>query len=173
MQYQIVIDDNPINPRDYENLGTIICTNSAYHKYGLGDNYSNNIEEIEAILNSPDNIALPLYAYIHSGIILSTNEFNCPWDSGQIGCIFTSKENIKKNFNIKRLTNKMVEKTKEYLKEEISIYNHYLSGEVYGYIINNSDGTEINSCYGYYDAKLAETAAKEELAYLMQVTKAG
>lgn len=38
----------------------------------------------------PDVLLMPLYLYDHSGITISTSEFCDPWDSGQIGFIYTN-----------------------------------------------------------------------------------
>lgn len=38
---------------------------------------------------------LPLYLFEHSGIALSTNDFNDRWDSGQIGYVFMTKKQAK------------------------------------------------------------------------------
>ncbi len=41
-------------------------------------------------------IALKVYMLDHSGLRFSTSGFSCPWDSGQIGYIYTTKEKVKK-----------------------------------------------------------------------------
>lgn len=59
------------------------------------DEFLNDVEEDEFqdILDSLDKyIILPLYLYDHSGITMSTSVFSCPWDSGQVGWIYASKQ---------------------------------------------------------------------------------
>ncbi|HOO12216.1 MAG TPA: hypothetical protein PK684_04600 [Bacillota bacterium] len=49
--------------------------------------------ELQDILDSLDKyIILPLYLYDHGGITMRTNPFSCPWDSGQVGWIYASKQ---------------------------------------------------------------------------------
>jgi len=49
--------------------------------------------ELQDILDSLDKyIILPLFLYDHSGITMSTGPFSCPWDSGQVGWIYASKQ---------------------------------------------------------------------------------
>jgi len=90
-------------------------------------------------------IRLPLYLYDHSGITMKTTPFMCPWDSGQVGFIYATKEDIRKNFQCKKVTKKLLEQTEEILRGEVETYYHYITGEVYGF---NVDG--IDSCGGYF-----------------------
>lgn len=49
-----------------------------------------------------------------------------------------------------RLTPERVEKIKEILRGEVEIYDQYLRGEVYGFIVEDDDGEHIDSCWGFY-----------------------
>jgi hypothetical protein len=87
---------------------------------------------------------LPLYLYDHGGITMSTGPFNCPWDSGQVGFIYMSREDVAKHFPtageegaIKRL------------ESEVEVYDQYLRGEVFFFVLE-VDGEEENSCEGFY-----------------------
>ena len=40
---------------------------------------------------------LPLYAYEHGMITVSTGPFSCPWDSGQVGFVVSTKEDDEKS----------------------------------------------------------------------------
>ncbi len=75
------------DPRQWDNLGTMIC----FHRnYNLGDEHSfSYFEDAEEYLNNTKTIILPLYLYDHhSGITMNTSGFNCQWDSGQVGVIY-------------------------------------------------------------------------------------
>lgn len=161
---EIYTDMDPESPRDWDNLGTMAC----YHnRYRLGD-YKNNsmcIQEINDHVKRKDIISLPLYLYDHSGITMRTSPFSDPWDSGQVGYIWVSYENIRKNFGVKHVTKRLIEKTKEILESEVKVYNDYIMGNVYGYVVKRN-GVEIDSCWGFigdWDGKEhgALVAAKE------------
>ena len=107
-----------------------------------------NISVFENLLGEKA-IYLPIYAYIHSGIALNTVGFCCPWDSGQIGYIYVSREQIKREYGKKRVSKKLRTKIEEILKNEVEIYSQYISGEVYGYRILDLRGNEIDSCFGF------------------------
>ena len=96
-------------------------------------------------------IILPLYLYDHSGITISTGPFNCPFDSGQIGYIYVPIKDIKKEWNWKLLTKKRRLKIESILKSEVKIYDDFLTGNVFGYNVNDPyTGDSIDSCWGFF-----------------------
>ena len=36
----------------------------------------------------------PIFMYDHSGIVLNTSAFSCPWDSGWLGWTYITPENL-------------------------------------------------------------------------------
>ena len=153
---KIVQDDMPENPRvDWDNLGHMVC----WHRhYELGDNhdfkepidFKNYTEDKE----NKVRFILPLFLYDHSGITMSTNNsaypFNCRWDSGQVGWIFVTDYDIKKEFGVKRITKKVIEKARSILLNEVETYDCFIRGDVVGWIAEDKNGNVIDSCYGYF-----------------------
>ena len=127
------------NPREYDSLGSMVC----YHgRYNLGDknpylpgHYKpdpldfSGWEQMQEYLEKVHDLAvcLPIYMYDHSGIALSTKPFSCPWDSGQVGFIFVSKEKLRKEYGVKRVTASLVSKAKCMLIAEVELYSQYLN----------------------------------------------
>ena len=144
----IQIDSDPLNPREDENLGKMLCRHT---RYNLGDDYMADREEVLDILEGrrKDVVALPLYLYDHGNITMNTTGFSCPWDSGMVGCIFSTYEKIRETYGVKRITKSMIEKVKDSLRAEVKYYDDYLQGNVYGYTIEK-DGEDLGeSCWGY------------------------
>lgn len=140
-------DESPENPREaFDNLGTILYKDGS--RYLLGDETAYQ-EEMETLSNNPDYISLPVYVYIHSGIAMNTNGFSCPWDSGQSGIIYVSKEEVRKVYGVKAITKSVREKVENVLRSEIKEFSAYLNGDVYGYVVENGDEKE--SCWGFYE----------------------
>jgi len=74
---KIYQDDILESPREWDNLGEMIC----FHKrYLLGDKHNFLVEEAREY--AKENISYPLYLLDHSGLIMSINDFQDPWDSG-------------------------------------------------------------------------------------------
>jgi hypothetical protein len=65
--------------------------------------------------------------YEHRAVAVSTKPFSCPWDSGQIGFIFVSKEKLRKEYGVKRITASLVAKAVRILEAEVQEYNQYLN----------------------------------------------
>jgi len=144
---QIHIDEYPDNPREWDNLGTMVFF---HRRYNVGDDHNFSIEDLNDFIAEEDPIFLYVHGYDHGGLSISTNQFADPWDSGTLGVIYVSKEKVKKEFSWKYLTAPRIEKIKSYLNNEVEIYNDYIQGNVYGYVSTcNYCGAE-DSCWGFY-----------------------
>ena len=182
-------DEYPINPRkEYDNLGTMVCWHS---RYALGDIQPNEnpvewLRELAQQHLDPDNEAkyienmneeeiwkildkhyvfLNLYLLNHSGIAMKTTSFNDSWDSGQVGYIYVSKEKAKKESVDEK-------KIADILRQEVKIYEDFITGNVYGYMIKEAD----DSCWGFYGADFEKNglldSAKEVIDYeIEQINK--
>jgi hypothetical protein len=168
------LHSDPENPRDWDNLGTMVCFHG---RYDLGDkhNYNskdyNSWDEMERDIIKRENVGviLPLYLYDHGGITMNTTGFSCPWDSGRVGFIFISKEKMLKEYGGKKVTQKLKDKIKEYLEGEVETYDQYLRGEVYRYeIFENGIDDPIESCGGYYGEDECFSEAESIVKRLME-----
>ena len=150
---EIHVDHDPLDPlREWDNLGSIV----AWHRrHNLGNSEEYNAEdfdtrdELEAEI-AKDCLYLPLYIYDHSGITINTTGFSCPWDSGQVGFIYVSKEKARKEYSVKRISKKLRSRIYDCLRAEVQCYDDFLTGSVYGYIVKDEEGEEVDSCWGYY-----------------------
>jgi hypothetical protein len=127
----------------------------------LGEQYADDklrAMKHEAIDNAIDAkyIMLNVYKYEHSGVIYRTSPFSDPWDSGQVGYIFVSKEAVRKEWKVKRITRKLRAQVEEVLSGEVDVYSQYANGEVYGIIVRDADGEEIDACWGFYGSDVRE-----------------
>lgn len=106
-------------------------SNSHYEALVNSLKYDKGLEDVtdEEILK--DIIYLPVYVYIHGGITISTTPFSCSWDSGQAGWIFTTINKAKKYIGDDLSNEELIEKAKIWLKEEIEIFDKYLTDEIY------------------------------------------
>ena len=177
---KVVQDENPISPREWDNLGTMAYK---HRNYTLGDEeipepiewledmlnlnrkreYSNErLTELEELFFE-QYIALPLYLYDHSGITISTTPFSCRWDSEKVGYIYVSKEKIREEYGWKKVTDKRREKILSYLKGEVETFDQYIRGDVYGFQVEDEDGNHIDSCYGFYGDDFLTNGIKEHI----------
>jgi hypothetical protein len=112
-------------------------------------------------------VILPLYLYDHSGISISTGSFGDPWDSGQVGYIYCSPEDIKREYG--EINPQNLATATEVLESEVKLYDQYLQGDVWWMQLYEEDNC-IESCSGFYgdfDEAVKEIAANfglEDLA---------
>jgi hypothetical protein len=165
MKLKIEIDTDPLSPREYDNLGTILYTSS---RHTLGDRRT-SVDEIENIENDPDYVCLPVYAYIHGETRLSTQPFGNRFDSGRCGLIYASKAKVLREFGTNELTPDVIQRARGAMEIEIDMYSRYLSGEVYGYVIEGFNGECVDSCWGFDSREAAEAEGEaSRIAHLRE-----
>ena len=160
---KIYHDPDAESPREWSNLGTLICW---HRRYRLGD--SHQFDSPEAFLRDLADVSdhsdlsmdqlrdradrkavlLPAFLYDHSGLAMNTIGFHCPWDSGQVGYVYVTLEAVRTEFGVNRVTKALREKAEDILRGEIVSYDAYLGGQVYGYVIEH-DGEEVDACWGF------------------------
>lgn len=181
---KIIQDTDATNPRvDMDNFGHMVCWHS---RYSLGDDhsYSDQRELFEDLAYShigsldmdeyddndllniiEDNyLILPLYLFDHSGITMNTTGFSSRWDSGQVGWTYVSHDEIKREYGKLDL-----EKAEKLLIAEVEIFDQYIKGEIYGYILEEKKActscqsveyNEVDSCWGFYGLDYLEDELK-------------
>jgi hypothetical protein len=155
---KVYIDEDPMNPREWDNLGTMVCWHS---RYQLGDEQAVDLNWYDSLEDwyqetIGDAIALPLYIYDHGGITMSTGGFSCHWDSGQVGYIYVTKEQVRKEYGVKRISKKLRNTVIRVLEFEVKNYDDYLVGNYYGYNLSNIDDDIIDSLWGIQGDDLEE-----------------
>ena len=89
----------------------------------------------------------PLFAYVHGNTVLSLGEFSCRWDSGQVGYVLVKLTEVGEGTtDAGRVTARVC------AEGLVETWNQYLSGDVWGYVITDGDGAEVEdgSCWGFY-----------------------
>lgn len=147
---KIVQDKSPLNPRDENNVGVMFC---AHRRYTLGDS---GAEDPRQMLDDAFALRLPIYMYDHSGLAFSHTPFSCQWDSGQLGEHYITVDAANENWP-GWSSDKLMEAMKQCLANELKTYGHYVSGDVWGYIIVDEEGDEYDSGWNFYGDDLAET----------------
>ena len=164
-------DDNTESPREWDNLGKMICFHG---RYDLGDKHDFSREEAQEFLKSKEIcVSLPLYLYDHSGITMSTSPFGCRFDSRCVGFIYVTKEQVRKEYGVKRINKELIEKVTNVLESEVKTYDQYLTGDVYGYRIykvtecelGHEHKEEVDSCWGFYGEDECMTEAEGIVEY--------
>jgi hypothetical protein len=157
------------NPREWDNLSQMIFTGRYKH---VGDKhnveFNGDYESRQDFIEDGDLsieqtikdvvICKAVHLYSHSGECISTSysgQFACRWDSGTIGFVIVTKQDIRKNWGIKRVTQKWIDKAEEIMDAEVETLNNYISGEVYSFNVEDDEGNNVDSCSGFYGTNFA------------------
>ena len=174
---RIVQDEDVETPRSWSNLSKMIFTGSYKH---LGDehevdfDYSFNSrqefitwgEEIVRKHFKDVAVCYAVHMYKHSGESISidySGQYANRWDSSTIGFAIVTKEDIRKEYNIKRVTQKYIDKCENIVRGEIETLDQYISGEVYGYVVEDKDENVIDSCYGFFGDDIEKNGISDYL----------
>lgn len=168
LRIRIEQDTDPESPGEWDNVGKI-AYRSSRETLGTENVSSERLDEISAGIRDGSLIGLPVYAFVHSGSTIATTPFNCPWDSGQSGFVYCTKEKAIKEFGKKVFTAEVREQALKCLQGEVEAFAQYLEGDIYGVIvervIRDKDGDEtdtetLDSCWGFYGLDYAREEAK-------------
>ena len=133
-------DEFPENPRELDEglMGTMVCF---HRRYELGDKHNfKSPRELDDFLKQEEVVSLPIYMLDHSGLRFSVNTFNDPWDSGQVGYIYTTKDRYKELMGT--VPEDWKEKAKGYMKAEVEEYDCYHAGFCYGCTVEKLDSDD-------------------------------
>jgi hypothetical protein len=154
MTVQIVPDDSPESPRDWGWPGTIVCFE--HRRYNLGDEQVYGPDDLtEHLAENDARISMPVYFYEHSVMSMSARSFvgraqHADWDSSCCGAVYMTADEIREQFNVKRISKKTEQLAREFLTAQVELYGQYLAGDVYGYVIEDAEGEHVDSCWGFY-----------------------
>ena len=82
-----------------------------------------------------------VHLFDHSGLAMSIHPFACPWDSGKVGFIYVTQEDLEREYlNFGHTQAEAEAKAAKYLEGEIAEMDHYLAGRVWGFELTDSDG---------------------------------
>ena len=136
---------------DDDSWGEVKITYRSRSRHVLGNQAvtTNEYQRLLAQAERDEVIALPVYAYVHSGSSISTTPFSCSWDSGRSGIAYVTKEFAIKEWGNKNLTKKVRERAHRFIDGYVKYYDDLLQGNVWSYSIHNSDGDVLDNCGGF------------------------
>lgn len=186
---ELVYDQHAANPRrDCDNLGTIIIAPNKAHWIAnrddvvdtsicLGKNpyehWENLRREQLKLRKSEIAIAYPITKYEHGEISLQLGYKQGGWDYNVSGFVYVTKETLRKEYGVKRITKSIIECAKNHIQDELDTLTRWLNGDCYGWQIKeyalDDDGLDweevdtLDACWGYLDPDYALAAMKDAL----------
>jgi len=155
-ELKIKYDEFTDSPREWDNLGQICVSDRCRYtndESGFGGDdvltWCDEKKDLET-LEKMGYIVLPLSYYDHSGVSIYVGGKCDAWDSGRLGWYIVSKDKIRKEYGVKRISSKLRKKVESIMVNEVETFNHYINGEVYGFTLKHND-EEVDSCGGFYE----------------------
>lgn len=150
LKIEIHRDCDAENPRDWDNLGTIAHW---HRRYDFGDKIDSPRDFLKSL--PLGSVVLSICLLDHSGLHMWVG--NGPhwsdaagWDSGPVGFIYCTPEQLRKEYSCKRITKKIREQAEKVLRGEIETFDQYLRGDVYCFTVEDEDGNTLDSCCGMF-----------------------
>ena len=161
------------SPREWDNLTKCIFFGNYKH---IGDKHNFDfdtqfdsrqdfIDRGEDIIKKHFDAVLvkAVHLYEHSGTSISTNygyPQDCRWDSGTIGFVIITKEDLRNEYKWKVITQKRLDSVwdniNKVMDSEIDTLSDYIGGEVYQFEIQDENGEFEDSCVGFYGSDITK-----------------
>lgn len=138
----------------------------------LGNRPVDTLEELQKLVSSGDYVALPVHAYVHGSIALSTSSWygrlsqgHAEFDSGLSGYMLYSKADIRTDYQVKRITKKVLEQVRAYMSSLLAEWSAYLNGDCWYIQLVDNDGEvfDMTSIIGSYQDELDNLIARFDL----------
>ena len=184
------LNSDATNPREGDNLGTILIAPSKAHWVANRDDavdisipFGNSpyehwenlrLEQLQ-LKKSDIAVAYPITKYEHGEIYLSLG-CESGLDYAALGFVYVTKETLRKCFNVKRITKSIIAQAETCLQAELDILSSWLNGDCYGWQIKEYAPTDddldweevgiLDDCWGYFDQEQALDDMKDMLNQL-------
>ncbi len=195
-QAELVYDQHATNPREGGSLGTILIAPRKAHwvaanpdvavdtSIRFGDSpygHWDNLRREQLNLKKSDiAIAYPITAHTIGGEISLSLGYKSGWGYDVVGFIYITKETLRKEYGVKRITSITQQRAKNCLQDELDMLTAWLNGDCYGWQIKEytltDDGLDwkevgiLDDCWGYFDKEHAIDDMKDMLNHLTATT---
>ena len=179
---RIIRDDCPINPReDYDHLGKMILFPSRHYREQNEWKISENVRDFDSALRSLAWHATKSDAMEDELIVSMNHVFRCVnkhyvvipvFRNDRMGDVFGSGDSVAEGdegcdglilFPVADLPREGLDREQavKNLEWEIEQYSCFCTNDVHGYVIEDENGNELDSCWGFYGQDYAIESAKE------------
>ena len=137
LDYRLIVeyDESCESPREWCPAGNFITWDNRYNS--PDDNPFSYPQEFEEWWedSGKGGVCLPVYKYEHGGVAFSTGPFSCQWDSGQVGYIYVTADEIAHEWGG---VQDLLGLAEECLTAEVETYSKWANGECYGFVLQKS-----------------------------------
>lgn len=166
------------SPREHDgNVWTLIGFHNNHRTFGdeeISIEEEREYERIEETDNGLDlakyfrdnhdaHLIVPVQCYDHSLVsYYAGNPVTEHWDTGTAGVAILTKADLDKEFDGDE------DKAREGLDGELETFTEWANGEIYAFVVEDSDGETLDSCAGFYGLEHCEGEAKDALKHAVE-----
>lgn len=156
------LDTTPTSPREWSETVLFFFDNK-----WRGDkkeyNFMDSVEDTaEYIAEHPNDVFLPIYIGQYETLSSEAPRYALnQYETEPDGYLWLTEQQVEEFYG--EHTPETVQQAQKLLVSELTEYNHYLQGEVFGYTVTDSNGTEVDALWGHYGEKYAIETATEAL----------
>lgn len=157
----VYFDDDAQSPKEWDNVGTLATWHRRYcfdedgrERFGSADDFMEWAKETGAMY-------ILVGMYDHSGISLYSgggpHAFDQQgWDSGTVGVMYTTPERWKELMGD---TPYEFPKVEEVLEQDLYVWDQFVTGDVYGVVVEGPKGEDGDGVWGFYGFDYAKLEA--------------
>ena len=147
--YQIEQDEYPPNPRDeFDNLSTF---------YGVRNNHFMTGGKHDVEFECREDLEEKIKALRKAGAVIVEFSHRCGPQYAVVERSQLKPEYMDFGYSYRKARNS----ARKCAKDEIYKWEAWADGEVYGFVVEDEDGNEVKSCWGFYGDDGEEEAERE------------
>ena len=153
---EVCMEDSPYeNPiRDWDHIPEVMLAPKYRGLATLDDDPRDySIREISKRYARDGGLALPVFAYHHSGVSFSISggyPYNDPWDAGIAGIAYVSPEKARAEWGETLTPQELREKCRDSIESMVSLMNAVAANECYYVTWYDTECNVVDSCGGFW-----------------------
>lgn len=124
------------------------------------EKYFGLMEKLRLVTDTGNIVWLPISIYDHSGMSIwlggTSGHADASWDCSTIGFAYVEKCVAEKEWTPNEKYGTWQDWAYAVMKAEMETYRGYVEGDAFGFVIEDEDGCEIDSCWGFIGTDLQE-----------------
>lgn len=135
-------DHSPISPRDYASsvfVGGEVNVPSYIERGDCFEDFVRNYCREELNCKPSDLVWAQVSKYEHGSVDYFIGQPSCKWDGSIVGFIYETKENLRKEYGVKRISKKISDQITAYFSGEMEYYTRWANGDIYQITVSGAD----------------------------------
>ena len=147
----ILRDECPFSPREDGTCESTFVIEASRYKSPDENPFGTMKDLVDTVCKEKSKYVWDYVSRHEHGNVIYSRGKSLGWDSCVCGVIFISKEDVRKLYQVKKISQKVLKRVYDRFDSELEEYTNYVNGDVYGYRLYSLDGELIDDCWGFYE----------------------